>query len=673
MSNDNFSGKNGISVGEQPHPKEKADGIVGANSNLIDNVRIDKNSNSLYVYDIPITESDLRQLLMLKKEKGEADVTSGSCMNSPVKFCPMEMQKKKMEVSKVESHGTCSNVLNYEQGSSCPAEKLKMVSLVKCTKFIIENRINKDIDIPHSNTVNALFMDYYHLVMAYTFFRQKKHEQESTFEIYFRKCPFNGKFAILGGVYEAIKYINSFRFTDAQLEFVRKKMSHYQDIDLFINYLKGLSGRDVSLYCIEEGSIVFPHEPLMVIQGPLLICQILESALLNMINYPTLIATNSMLYKISINHKPLAEFGCRRAQGPDGALSGTRYSAVGCDFTSNVYASFLYDIPIIGTMSHSFISSYQHGETLHSKYLDNHNFLSIVHKNKEIIHKLYNCEFAKDSELTAFVSFAQINPKIFICLIDTYDSLKSGIYNFLIVALSLHEINYKPIGIRIDSGDLSYLTKECKKIFIDVSEKLNVPFRDLKICISNDLNEQVIKELHAQEHHVDIFAIGTNLITCQSQPSLGLVYKLVEINNHPCFKLTNENKKANFPYRKMVYRLYADDNLAACDVIQHFDEVPPPENQQIVCANVLDGNKQFSITPKKVEQKLRLIWDHGKLLTQLKTVTELKQYTHSEIARFKKEHFATSSPLPYDVLFSTNYQKMYEKLLSNNSRASTSL
>ncbi|KJP85830.1 nicotinate phosphoribosyltransferase [Plasmodium fragile] len=671
MSNDHLSTKNDSSTVKQPYLKGKDDGILGANSNLMDNVRIDKKSNCLYIYDTQITESDLKQLLMLKKEKGEAHVKHGSCVDSSVKVCPMKLGKSKMEVSEVVSDGTCSNVLNYEQGSSCPAEKLKMVSLVNCTKFIIENRINKDIDIPHSNTVNALFMDYYHLVMAYTFFIQKKHEQDSTFEIYFRKCPFNGEFAILGGVYEVIKYINSFRFTQAQLEFIKKKMSHYKDIDLFINYLKGLSGKDVSLYCMEEGSIVFPHEPLLVINGPLLICQILESALLNMINYPTLIATNSMLYKISINHKPLAEFGCRRAQGPDGALSGTRYSAVGCDFTSNVYASFLYDIPIIGTMSHSFISSYQHGETLPNKYLDGHDFLNIVHKNKEIIHKLYNCKFAKDSELTAFVSFAQINPKIFICLIDTYDSLQSGIYNFLIVALSLHEINYKPIGIRLDSGNLSYLTTECKKIFNDVSEKLNVPFHDLKICISNDLNEQVIKELHAQEHHVDIFAIGTNLITCQSQPSLGLVYKLVEINKHPCFKLTNENKKANFPYRKMVYQLYADDNLAAHDVIQHFDEAPPSVNQQIVCVNVMDGNKQFFITPKKVEQKLHLIWDHGKLLTQFKTVTELKHYTHSDIAKFKKEHFATSFPVPYNVLFSSNYHKMYDKLLVKNAHIST--
>ncbi|SBT79635.1 nicotinate phosphoribosyltransferase, putative [Plasmodium malariae] len=386
--------------------------------------------------------------------------------------------------------------------------------------------------------------------MAYTFCRQNKHEKKSTFEIYFRKCPFNGEFAILGGVYDVIKHINSFRFAKVQLEFVKKKMCHYEDIDKFINYLQNLSGRDVVIYCMEEGSIVFANEPIMVVEGPMLICQILESAILNLLNYPTLIATSSMKYKISINYKTLAEFGCRRAQGPDGALSGTRYSAVGCDFTSNVYASFLYDIPIIGTMSHSFISSFQNGEELYSKYLDNHDFLSIINKNKEIVHKLYNCEFAKESELISFIAFAQINPKIFICLIDTYDSLKSGIFNFLIVALSLHEINYKPIGIRIDSGDLRYLTNECKKIFIDISQKLNVPFQDLKICISNDINEKVIKHLNEEDHHIDIFAIGTNLITCQSQPSLGLVYKLVQINNHPCFKMTNENNKSNLPYRK---------------------------------------------------------------------------------------------------------------------------
>ncbi|GAW81740.1 nicotinate phosphoribosyltransferase [Plasmodium gonderi] len=682
MCNEHFSNKDGISVAnQQPNLNRKADGTIPnnyglegcSNSSIMDNIRVDKNNNSLYIYDVRITEDDLRQLLTLKKKEVDDNVTKGISLDVSGKVQSIEIQKRKKEFSNLSANGACSNELHYEQGGICPAENLKMVSLVNCTKYIIENRINKDIDIPHSNTVNALFMDYYHLVMAYTFFRQKKHENESTFEIYFRNCPFNGRFAILGGVYEAIKYINSFRFTEAQLEFIKKKMSHYQDIDLFINYLKGLSGKNISIYSMEEGDVVFPHEPLMVVQGPLLMCQILESALLNLLNYPTLIATNSMLYKISINYKTLAEFGCRRAQGPDGALSGTRYSAVGCDFTSNVYASFLYDIPIIGTMSHSFISSYKHGESVYSKYLDNYDFLSIVNKNKEIIHKLYNCEFANDSELTAFVAFAQINPKIFICLIDTYDSLKSGIYNFLIVALSLLEINYKPIGIRIDSGDLLYLTNECKKIFNDVSEKLNVPFKDLKICISNDINEQVIKKLHEQEHHIDIFAIGTNLITCQSQPSLGLVYKLVEINNHPCFKLTNENKKSNLPYRKRVYRLYTDHNFALHDYIQYFDETPPTENQKITCVNVLDGNKESSVIPKKVEEKLHLIWDHGKLLTQLKTVSELKQYTYDEITKFKKEHFSTTHPTSYDVLFSSNYHELYKNLLVKNSFYSTPL
>ncbi|SBS85145.1 nicotinate phosphoribosyltransferase, putative [Plasmodium ovale] len=633
-----------VSIGEE---------VGDINTNLLDSVRIDKTKKSMYISDVCITENDLRQLLILKKKGTCEGRDSNPCTEITPKCCAREEANLSLQL-KGEQVGGCSGGRVNEH---------KMISQISCLKYLISNRINKELDIPSSNSINALFMDFYHLVMAYTFFRHKKHENKCTFEIYFRKCPFNGQFAILGGVYEVIKYVNCFRFTKAQLEFIKKKMSHYQDIDMFVSYLEGLSGKDVSIYSMQEGSVVFANEPIMMIEGPLLICQILESALLNLVNYPTLIGTNSMLYKISINYKTLAEFGCRRAQGPDGALSGSRYSAVGCDFTSNVYASFLYDIPILGTMSHSFILSFKNNETLPNIYIDNYDFLSIVKKNKEMVSKLYNCKLVNESELIAFIAFAQINPNIFICLIDTYDSLKSGILNFLIVALSLHEIGYKPIGIRIDSGDLRYLTNECKKIFNNISVKLNVPFYNLKICVSNDINEDVIKYLHEEEHHIDIFAIGTNLVTCQSQPSLGVVYKLVQNDNYPCFKITNENKKSNLPYKKKVYRLYTDDNLAALDYVQHFDEQPPNENKQLVSVNIFDGYKELVIVPKKVEQKLILIWDYGKLLINLKTVSELKQYTIDELKKFKKTHFSTSHPIPYNVLFSSTYHGLYKNLL----------
>lgn len=631
-------------------------------SNIIENIKVDKNKKIIYLYDVAITEDELEELLKSKRkeQKNETCNYKKVCYN-------YEMNGKNVEHNNVvEEKGTLCNS-NVDSKCSWIDDNHKVISLMRCQKYIIENRINKDIDIPHNNTINALFMDYYHLVMAYTYFKQNKHEDKSIFEVYFRKCPFNGQFAILAGVYEVIKYINCFRFTKAQLDFIRKKMSSYNDIDSFVQYLEKISGNDLCIYGMEEGSVVFPNEPLMVIEGPLLICQILESVILNLMNYPTLISTNSIMYKFSINNKTLAEFGCRRAQGPDGALSGSKYSFCGCDFTSNVYASYLYDIPILGTMSHSFISSFHNTEKLISNLLDNHDFVSIINKNKNIVHKLYDCKYTNESELIAFSAFAQINPKNFICLIDTYDTLKSGIYNFLIVALSLYEINYKPIGIRIDSGDLRSLTNECKNIFNDISQKLNVPFNQLKICVSNDINEKIINYLNEEQNHIDIFAIGTNLITCQSQPSLGLVYKLVQINNAPCFKMTNENKKSNLPYQKNVYRIYTDQQFATLDYIQLYNEQPPILNQQTISINIHDEWKQTIIIPKKIEQKLCLIWKYGKSLITFKNIYDLKKYTQSEINNFKNEHFKTVSPVPYPVLFSDTYHKVYKDLLIKNS------
>ncbi|CRH00846.1 nicotinate phosphoribosyltransferase, putative [Plasmodium relictum] len=608
------------------------------------------------------------------KEEPQGGNTNNQCSNLECYMkCDIDTKSERKTNDGYNTNDKTQNSNNLDFNKEFPSslDNNKMISLVSCLNYLIENRINKEIDIPQSNTINALFMDFYHIIMAYTYYRQNKHKIKATFEIYFRKCPFEGKFAILAGIYEVIKYINFFRFTKAQLEFIKKKMCNYKDVDLFINYLSDVSGKDVSICCMEEGSIIFANEPIMIVEGDLLTCQLLESAIINLLNYPILIATNSLKHKISINYKTLAEFGCRRAQGPDGALSGSKYSIFGCDFTSNVYASYLYDIPLLGTMSHSFILAFQNDEVLNSKYLGNHDFLSIVNKNKEIIHKLYNCEYTKENELTAFVAFAQVNPNNFICLIDTYDSLRSGIFNFLIVALSLHEIKYKPIGIRIDSGDLRYLSNECKKIFIDISKKLNVPFYDLKICVSNDINEKFIKFLNEQEHHIDIFAIGTNLITCQSQPSLGLIYKLVEINNEPCFKMTNENKKSNLPYKKNVYRLYTKDNFASVDYVQLFDEKPPIENEKLFCINVLDESKQCFIIPSKVEKKLLLCWDYGKLLIKFKTLQELKKYTLNELTKFRNEHFRSTLPVPYKVSFSLNYHKLYKNLLIKNSFITT--
>ncbi|VWU49845.1 nicotinate phosphoribosyltransferase, putative [Hepatocystis sp. ex Piliocolobus tephrosceles] len=678
-------------------------------SSLAHNIDLDLKKQSLYFGDVRITEEDIKQLLLMKK-KGIVFTADGSdtlkdindqhtindenengkkkrkeedgkniilhdkkeCLNiKRLRIVPTNDINTSNSGSVIRCDDNSNNI-NYSTNKKDKDElddnNLKMISAINCTIYLTKNRINKDIDIPSNVFINALYMDYYHIVMAYTFFKHKKHTDNSVFEIYFRTCPFHGKFAIFAGIYEIIKYINSFCFTTSQLNFLKKKMSHYPDIDLFIDYLKTVSGKDISIYSMDEGDIVFPNEPLVIIEGPLLICQMLEAALLNLVNFPTLVATNSMLYKIGVNQKMIAEFGCRRAQGPDGSMSGSRYAHFGCDFTSNVYASFLYDLPLIGTMSHAFITSFKYEKELLNRYINKHDFLNIIYEKKKIIYNLYKCDMVNESELIAFIAFAQINPANFFCVIDTYDTLQSGIYNFLIVALALHEIKYKPVGIRIDSGDLAYLTKECKKVFIDISKQLNVPFNELKICVSNDINHEIVKKLE-NEKQIDLYAIGTNLITCQPETSLKIVYKLAQINNYPCYKKTNENHKATYPYKKNVYRLYnKENNLAVCDYIQHYEETQPISNQCIDYVHFENQKAQHvTLTPAHVEKKVKNMWDHGKSLIKFKTSKEVKQYTLNELKKFKKDHFDKYEPTPYNVCYSKKYFDLFSTIVLKKS------
>lgn len=709
--------------GELDNKKKKRKVENTEEINFFDLMKVDKEQKCLHINGVTITEGDLLKLFTMKQKMKEAanesskpytnvhklamayDAVDADDANDTVDANGYIKKQENMKESKTPfgiAHETkmneekekdnvkdmnvdnkvgdassvqISNGYNVEDEEDDDVEEdcteTKIIEKNNCLRYIIDNRINKELDMPQSNNINALFMDFYHLIMAYTYFKQEKHNLKATFEIYFRKCPFEGKYAILAGTDEVIKYINSFRFTNSQLDYLKKKMSNYEDVEHFIEYLSTVTGKDVSIFSMEEGSVIFANEPVMIVEGNILVCQLLESVIINLINYPTLIATNSLRYKISINCKTLAEFGCRRAQGPDGALTGSKYSFYGCDFTSNVYASYLYNIPLLGTMSHSFILSFQSNDVLNNQFLNGHDFLKIVEKNKKKIHELYNCEFRKESELKAFVAFGQINPENFVCLIDTYDCLRSGIFNFLIVALSLYEINFTPIGVRIDSGDLRYLSNECQLLFEDVSKKCNVPFTTLKICVSNDINEKVIKYLNEQKHNIEVFAIGTNLVTCQSQPSLGLIYKLVQINDQPCFKMTNENNKSNLPYKKNVYRLFTNDNYASIDYVQLFDDPPPVENQKLFCINVLDESKKCFIIPKKVEKKLQLRWNYGKLLIKMKSLKQVKKYTWKEIKKFRNEHFRSTLPIQYKVSFSENYHQLYKNLLLKNSFIAT--
>ena len=291
---------------------------------------------------------------------------------------------------------------------------------------------------------------------------------------------------------------------------------------------------------------MFPRIPLIRIEGPILETQLLETTLLTFVNYASLVATNAARFRSATGPgKTLLEFGLRRAQGPDGGLSASKYCYLGgFDGTSNVLAGKLYGIPIRGTHAHAYISSYGSMNDLTERELCDHisgerrQFADLCLKYlNELgpVLKILPDETHK-GELAAFASYAIAFPTSFLALVDTYDVLQSGLPNFLAVARALHECNYQAVGLRLDSGDLAYLSLEIRTKFQETANKFNISyFKDFNIVASNDINEDTLVSLEKQGHAIDSFGIGTHLVTCQKQPALGCVYKLVEVKFRSSF------------------------------------------------------------------------------------------------------------------------------------------
>eukprot|EP00820_Chromera_velia_P019285 Cvel_28128.t1-p1 / transcript=Cvel_28128.t1 / gene=Cvel_28128 / organism=Chromera_velia_CCMP2878 / gene_product=Nicotinate phosphoribosyltransferase, putative / transcript_product=Nicotinate phosphoribosyltransferase, putative / location=Cvel_scaffold3628:6805-14900(+) / protein_length=493 / sequence_SO=supercontig / SO=protein_coding / is_pseudo=false len=460
-------------------------------------------------------------------------------------------------------------------------------------------QLDDAVGLPFSEAAESTLTDLYQLSMVYAYWKAGKHQQQSCFDLYFRKCPFHGEFTIFAGIEESLRFINTFHFTDEQISYIKTQFKDAEED--FFNYLGGLDTREVRVWGVQEGTVVFPRYPLLRIEGPLAVVQLLETSLLNLVNFPSLVATNAARHRLAAGaEKKLLEFGLRRAQGPDGAMTASRYSYLGgFDGTSNVRAGHLFGIPIHGTHAHAFVTSFSSLKELKTRALGkNPDFLSDVLDARS---KLPFGEEAtmNEGELAAFVSYAQSFPETCLCLVDTYDTLKSGVPNFIAVAVALFNSGYQPKGIRLDSGDLAYLSKEARKQFYAAEAKFGVPVSKCMIVASNDLNEAVIHALNDQGHEVDCFGIGTNLVTCQAQPALGMVFKLAELDGRPCMKLSQEMEKSSVPCRKMVYRLLNANNEFLLDLIQKADDEPPKSGQRIFCRHLFDERKRCYVVASK--------------------------------------------------------------------------
>ena len=494
-----------------------------------------------------------------------------------------------------------------------------------------------------------MLTDFYQITMAYAYWKAGVHEESAVFDLFFRKNPFGGEFAIYAGLEEKLRLFESFYFTDDHIAYLKEQMPQCQKG--FFDWLKRVDCSRMKIYALKEGTIAYPRVPLMRVQGPIAVAQLLETATLTLTNYPSLMTTNAAKYRLAVGFdKGLIEFGLRRAQGPDGGVSASRYSYMGgFDGTSNVLAGYLFGVPIKGTHAHSYVQSFTGIENLKDHTLvgedgKEHDFVKMVLELRATL----GFNYTNEGELASFIAYAQAFPKGFLALVDTYDTLKSGVPNFVCVALGLLKIGYKPVGIRLDSGDLSYLSKATRRVFNEMSARTDPELSKCLILASNEINKSVLTSLRQQGHEIDAFGIGTHLVTCDDQPAMGCVYKLVEAKGIPRIKLSQDLSKMTIPGKKEAYRLFSEDGYGLLDLMIRVGDKPPEAEKRVLCHHPFDHIKRVYVKPSKVIPLHHCVWDGKRVYPEI-TLKESRDYVLNQLRSTREDHLRDVNPTPYKV------------------------
>lgn len=441
----------------------------------------------------------------------------------------------------------------------------------------------------------TLMTDLYQLTMMQGYFLENRFNDEVIFDGFYRKNPNNAAFSIFAGLEQIIAYINNLSFSDDDLMYLKSLGIFHDD---FLEYLKSFKFTG-NIYSLKEGSVMFPRVPFIKVEAPIIQAQLIESAILNIINHQSLIATKAERVVYAANGDDVMEFGLRRAQGPDAAIYGARAAMIGgCVATSNVMAGKMFDVPVKGTHAHSWIMSFP-------------------------------------SEYEAFKAYAFIYKTSPILLVDTYDTLKSGIPNAIRVFKELKEsgIELKNYGIRLDSGDLAYLSKQARIMLDDAG------FNDAIISASNDLDEKLLISLKMQGAKISLWGVGTNLITAKGNPSFGGVYKLSAIYNKeegkyiPKIKISDNPEKITDPGNKKVYRIYDKKTNKIIGDLICFDDEQFSENNELTIFHPINTWKTTHLDANsyKLKELLQPIFVNGKCVYESPTVMDIRKYCKEEL------------------------------------------
>jgi len=468
--------------------------------------------------------------------------------------------------------------------------------------------------------------DFYEFTMAYTYFKENKHEDIAYFDMFVRNIPDGGGFMIFNGLNRLIDVIRHFKFTKSDMDFLRKS---YHFDEAFLDYLLNMS-LTIDVWSVEEGTPVFANEPLVTIRGTTVQAQIIETLLLLCINYPTLVTTKAARIVYAARGRAVMEFGARRAQGIDASLEGARGAVIaGCVGTSNTLAGHNYAVPVSGTIAHSYIQ-------LH------------------------------ESEYDAFLNYCKVNPTNTVLLVDTYDTLKSGVPNAIKVAKDyLIPNGHKLNAIRLDSGDLAYLSKKAR-VMLDEAGLFNT-----KIIASNSLDEYIIDDLILQDAKIDIFGVGENLVTSKSNPVLGGVYKVVAYEKNeeiiPVIKISDNITKITNPGLKSLIRFYDNEtHKALADLICLADEVIPLDAYPLFDPDY--PWKKKTITNYTFKHLQVPVFVNGQLVYNRKTTLETKAFCQSQMETLWDEVKRLRNPHNYYVDLSDKLWNLKNDLINKNKK-----
>jgi nicotinate phosphoribosyltransferase len=460
----------------------------------------------------------------------------------------------------------------------------------------------------------TLYTDLYELTMAQGYFLSGRENDTACFDYFFRKLPFKGGYAVFAGLGDLLEILKDYRFGKDEIDYLKAQGFKKE----FLSYLKDFE-LQCDIFAAKEGEIVFNNTPLVRVQGNIIEAQIIETLLLNILNFESLIATKASRLREVAGERAVLDFGLRRSQG-FGGIQASKASVIGgLNGSSNVYAGLVHGLNISGTMAHSWIQSFP-------------------------------------DELTAFRTYAKHFPENTILLVDTYDTLNQGIPNAITVAKELEESGHSLKAIRLDSGDLAYLSKKARKLLDKEG------FKDVKIAVSNQLDEYLIKSLLDQKAPIDIFGVGTKLVTAYDDPALDGVYKLASVNSRPTLKISENVEKITLPGIKKVTRYFNKDGSFYADGISlnHEDEFSVIEHPHFPI-------KKTKVNDLDSSPLMERVMRNGKLEIDIPSTQESAEYCKEQLLKLNPEYKRFDNPHVYKVGISRELKSLRDQLIETNS------